>query len=845
MSVEAWFQSQGGAVAAARRAVSSDGRLLNAAVLAGMAGLVAGGTAYVLCGEPDGRGLGLLVLGVAIVALLASTRYAVGLVRIFLVASLVVVAVGLIDVGRGAIGRERAASARETAGELRTKLLAASKAADPARATGGGAAPAPDALAELGRLLAVAPPGPAIDSLRSLEADLRALLAGPSASARLAEQRRRVKALDLGALRGAAEAAVAAVEAAVLPKPAPAPASPKEAEEAVDQLCKAAGGAMHLDGAAPRCLADSTCSVLLAELELLGAGAEVEVARYEHALATDKAKEAAEKDLEEKLDKRAAAAGRRGRGVEDVDAVAAVRAGGGVLLGELPWIGGDGEEADQVPVDPGVVGWLLLAALSVLTYVALERRAARKALGPVVVQPIKENEPGPEDELFRTYVLRNVPAPGAVPGAAALVPVAELLDATKVPAGNAIGKLVAAVAVALGEKRGYTVTYRTVPTGTPATAPAATPTPAAAETPPTVPGATPTTIAVRVTDRRTKEVVHQRLVHDNAPAEALRKAAYWAATVVLARSDRVPHWAQWPADSSDALAAYHADDDKGEKPPVKLMEQAVAKAPGNGLLCLWLSNAYALEGQHLDAFELALRAATVNRHYVAARYRLAMAASLLASDVDANWVERPAHQRQRVTAMLRRYLSHGEKLAAALDAPDAKKALCTFALAELRDIDQRLGLFRVCFSALCRSERSYWLAFFRAEAGGVSARRQFMRAIASSRPAIVRRGVLSKGDFPKGDFPKGDQRSLLKDPWTFWQVAYNLACDDAIRADVEGMKAAEDALKHLEMALERPGSHQLTRAWVEKDPDLEPLHRLLRFTAFVEALPREQETDAD
>jgi peptidoglycan hydrolase-like protein with peptidoglycan-binding domain len=750
-----------------RRAVSPEGRTCNALVLAGLGVLLAGGLVRAMR-DPAATEVAWFGVALLVLVFVVATRFSRRLMRAAAVVGVVVIALGVVDVGRAATTRARLEAARGTASGLRARL---------------------DVL--------------------------------------VAPQSTRASGMD--------------PQAAV-------PASPSSAAayKAVEELCAAAQGSFPKDVAeADRLCAPSESSQTVAfrsrapgnRLSVLAARAGLEMARFEHDAATGKSKDALAVEVKAKVAAVARAATGAGGTAPAVDVLDAARAGGREVAGVLPWIAAAGRAPGSEPgLDLGAAGWAIAGALALLWYREVERRAACRALGPVVIKAAggKAEDLAAQEELFRTYVLRNVPNPGAVPGADALLPVTSLLAA--IPAAGIIGTVVNAVVSAASRQHGYTVAFRSITEGAGGSAK----------------DAPRTTIVVRVTDTRTGALVDQHLVRDENATEAVRKAAYWAAAVVLSRSDRVPHWARWPAGTSDALAAHHAADDTRGEPPLDKLVEAVSRVPRNGLLCLKLSHAYALEGRHLDAFELALRAASVDGHYVAARYRLAMTASMVASDVDANWLERPREQRDRVRATLQRYRpgrNRGGELAAALDAlavdmpavdtpaVDAcVRALCTFALGELDDVERLLKPYWVLVSALRRSERSYWLGFINRSDGGISTRRHFVHAVASARPAIqLRRGA--------GGIT--EPADLLGDKRTFWQVTYNLACADAVRAQQGQVTRAEDALTRLEAAIERPGSHQLTREWVEADPDLKPLAGLPRFRAFARALQTNRRSDAD
>src|SRR5262249_21180145 len=93
----------------------------------------------------------------------------------------------------------------------------------------------------------------------------------------------------------------------------------------------------------------------------------------------------------------------------------------------------------------------------------------------------------------------------------------------------------------------------------------------------------------------------------------------------------------------------------------------------------------------------------------------------------------------------------------------------------------------------------------------------------------------------------GEPSKMAKaDRRTTWQVDYNLACAYALRAncaksDVDGAKNdREQVFVHLQQALGRPFSSQLTREGAENDPAFAELKNCKRFRQFLDLLPRER-----
>ena len=595
---------------------------------------------------------------------------------------------------------------------------------------------------------------------------------------------------------------------------------------AIDGLCRAGVGAWSRVPGEPclptpqdhggRDLARAPVRRVVAERQ---ATAALALARAEVAAARDPAAATAARQQVDAREKALAdALAARDNPTPAVGVVDVVREGGNAVVRRLPLV-----DRRDVPYELSLVGWLVVAGLAIVGYRHLEIVNGTDGLGPVRVK-------GPDDDIeqFRTYLMWNVREPGAVPGAGALKPVTDLLGATSagVPGAAWLQKLIEALTAAVAIDHGYTVQFDVLSQATPTTK---------------------ATVAVRVHVTRTGQLIGQHVGTQDTTREAERSAAYWAAAVILGRSRKVPDWAEWSADTSDSLAAYFERSDANPENIDKLRE-AVQKAPTSGLLCLDLANAEAIRGNQFQAFQLALRVATLHPRYIASRYRLAVTASLLASDLGRHWDDVGQPDREEVLAALDRYQRPPTALVAALrDDPGGNaraELLCRFGLDELEVLRTDTTRRRVVFKALRQRERSYWFELVRPAIGRKSLRAQFRQSIESCKPAVK-----ARGDLPVEEDELRMQLHRVLDPRTLWLVPYNLACCNAIwqRHD-QAHPASEPPLGHgdhaaeavrlLEIAVERPGSFQLNVAWLDADPDLESLRNDPRFLRFRERVYR-------
>jgi len=502
--------------------------------------------------------------------------------------------------------------------------------------------------------------------------------------------------------------------------------------------------------------------------------------------------------------------------------------GGNAVIRRLPLVDRRG-----VPLALALTGWLVVAGLGIIGYRHLEIINGADGLGPVRVQGTDDDA-----ERFRTYLLWSIGEPGAVPGASALKPVTDLLGATAagVPGAAWLQRVVDALTAAVAVDHGYTVEYKVL-----------------AEPK----GAAGATMAVRVHVTRTGRLVGQHVATEPTKQEATRSAAYWAAAVIVSRSRKVPDWAEWSKETSDSLAAYFQESDAGDV-DIDVLRKAVLEAPTSGLLCLKLANAEALEDNRFRAFELTLRVATLHPRYIAGRYRMAVTAHLLAADPVRYWDEAPLASREAVLGALARYGAlgrHGgrppsgcvfgpDELVNALnEKPDPggdKKriALCLFAETELHRLRHDTTRRIVVFNALRQRERSYWYELLRPTRGAMGFRRQFRQSIESCKLPVRARGGITVTPAELTI-----QEGRAGDPRTLWLITYNLACYHAIRRTHPDPAAVPGSIDHvgeavrlLETAVERPGSYQLSRAWVDIDPDLQNLHNDHRFRRFQRSL---------
>lgn len=783
------------------------------------------------------RWLSMCLLGFIVLVRLIATRFSQSLLRAATVAVLVILAGGVISVGRAEevatrrrearaaatrLGREaavlladpRLSSAQDAKARARTAVDALTAdvgaVSDPVAKLVGG-----EIVGELQRGLTDNPLG-----ALSRVADLQKQLPAEPPPAAGANDASRLMTTQLGIVVDAMDDLAAATEI-------------QAAIPVIDLLCDDGDGVPEPQpqaGSGPRCGPrgkasghDLRAAPNRGLATLHQADAAVHLARAEAAVARDAAIGPARQTVDSRQQALADALARSADPTRASQLVDILREGANAVVRRLPLV-----DRRDVPLGLALTGWLVVVGVAIIGYRHLEIINGADGLGPVRVK-------GPDDDVeqFRTYLLWNVREPGAVPGASALKPVTDLLGATAsgVPGAAWLQRVIDAVTAAIAIDHGYTVEFDVLPEQA---------------------AGGDVSVAVRVHVTRTGEMIGQHVAIRPAKKSAERAAAYWAAAVILDRSRKVPDWAAWSADTADSLAAYFEPADEGGA-DINRLRDAVRRAPTSGVLTLDLANAEAIRRHQLRAFQLALRVATLHPRYVAGRYRLAVSASLLASDLAASWDAASKPERDAVLAALTRYPRPTSDALAALTAaptdPTRAGRLCAFALAELRALGVEVTRRRAAFKALRQRERSYWFDLMRPVRGGKSLRGQFQESIESCQPSVKARGGINVDD----DEVRL-QQDRARDRRTLWLVPYNLACCFAIwhahgedhpssePGQAHGDHAAE-AVRLLEMCVERPGSYQLNAAWVDADPDLDSLRHVDRFRYFRDNLLGQRAAD--
>jgi hypothetical protein len=427
-------------------------------------------------------------------------------------------------------------------------------------------------------------------------------------------------------------------------------------------------------------------------------------------------------------------------------------------------------------------------------------------------------------------VLQNLPEPGTAPGALSASQVTTLLDIAGGPLGT-VSKIVQTVLTVAGRRYGYQVSMD-VMTETPVASGISSGPGSVAGTAGTVTamssvGSTIVLARVMSVSRGTTLASHTFTEPDDE--DAVEAAGLWAAGYILNKSNRIPGWAAWNADTARALAVAGSRNDCTI--PLRVLESALHEAPDSGILLTRLGHRYELAGRRIDAISCYARAVTAHPHYWVARYRLA--AALGAMRHDERWSAKPASERRddlravgpAIIALCVHVGGELGQLQTDISPDDAPSHFKTLAIELFKALATDTRYKHRLVSALRRSERdSTWPSL---APMSTSAARRFH--------PLVKSAYMSLGD----EHALSELSKEAANPRSGWQISYNAACgyaSIATSADARKEEYAQKALCLLEQTLVRPGIHQLSANWVEEDPALSSLAGSPRFIKFLAQL---------
>lgn len=450
---------------------------------------------------------------------------------------------------------------------------------------------------------------------------------------------------------------------------------------------------------------------------------------------------------------------------------------------------------DGTPIELSAAGWLVLAGLLLIGYRWLEIQAGLHRTGPVTFQfEGKDKTESVEAIHFREAVLRNVREPGAVPGSTALAPVTDLLGDVTVTHGPLIKTALAAVQAVFATPSGYTIAASWRSDAAPRSDPDEEKDGDKEKAEDDAKDDGPAAVFVQISETRTGRQLASTTVSGDDANVAARKAGYWCAGWIIARSRDVPSWARWDESASTALAAYDWDD--GRNTTIDQLKEEISRAPTTGVLLVALGYRYDLDKRFGEAMELYARTRATHPRYVVGRYRASASLAMLASGYALHWAPLPEVTKDQIA----RHLNFSK---------DSDTPHLVAAAKRLAESDRAfVRPWLVVWASLRRAERVYWLLLLRSDL-----RRQLSLLARSGQLIMgVREGIQS------GDSDAKEREALEREAEradTSYQLAYNLACYRSLRGE------ADEAISWLYRALDHRYSGQLTKEWLLADPDLE------------------------
>jgi hypothetical protein len=497
----------------------------------------------------------------------------------------------------------------------------------------------------------------------------------------------------------------------------------------------------------------------------------------------------------------------------DVGALEALSATGAALgAGLLP-------SGSVPPLRPDLFFWIAVLVVAVLAYRLLEVRNAGIDPGPVEVEDVQGGAAAaappvgkdvvagvpkgdPHTAVLKHHLLKNVPEPGSVPGGEASRSVTDLVGLDPV-AGRVLTILVPLVRAVGLPRRGFVVRTSVI----------AVPLPPSAQTGVSRPGPTEWEVSIRVLSARTQRPLHLWTTRNGDVVQGLAEAGYAAAAWIGGASRGVPPWLRWLPDAAPAFREFtrRSEDpspvgEKDREERIDSLKRVLQSAPLSGQTLVLLGNEHDLAGRTLEALEYYRRAVDAHPGYSLARYRLGVSLAMAAGAA-----KDPCHGRR--LAVL-----------AGVDVAAANRSAATSA-----------DIRRAADRTLRSVSRSMWLLPWRRlsvhERSALPPLREWFGLVPVS--VSARGPVQARMDPPRGvvrlqrRLRDGILDLLVIRRGSSWQLSYNRACTEAVLAarsnGTSSRTHVERAFCHLERAVLRAGSEQLSAAWLEKDADLKCL----------------------
>jgi carbonic anhydrase/acetyltransferase-like protein (isoleucine patch superfamily) len=538
-------------------------------------------------------------------------------------------------------------------------------------------------------------------------------------------------------------------------------------------------------------------------------------------------------------------------------------------------------------VNLGVYGWIAVVAGLLLLYRWLEVTNNYRSAAPITVKTaiVGDGADTKGDQIaaqLKGVVAKaDVDAPALLPAGAKVEGLIDLVQHDTIPGGKTLGSALKAVWWTAFPPGGITVqpivTKRDVPGVNGAKASAV------------------HSVEISVATTRRGKPLYTDRYEDEDLRTAVAKAGYRVGAEALEFSRLVPSWTRWGNNGGEALRLYDRAtsrnelDRAGDKSALELLQRAHAIAPSNAQVRVAMGHEHDIAGERLKALRRHLEASLAHRRFLEARYRVITSLSMLADDIDNQWLgpartidrdacvdllvasgtlarapklyldenspligltvcstSSPAEPSRDLEAVLRRESAHGA---------DAKH-LITLALLHLAvvELDHLRGTtkrrWRLWYSVR-QTERAYWFRTLRQRNNAARKDRdrslrliiELRRILLSPPPLEPRvltahnRALIKKleDDVTKLVSPSGVDATTLYNAACFWSLTAASHKEDTELTQQSCTHRSVDLLRRATIA---PRGALPGPAWLRKDPDLKAVRDDPAFIALLDDLER-------
>jgi hypothetical protein len=528
-------------------------------------------------------------------------------------------------------------------------------------------------------------------------------------------------------------------------------------------------------------------------------------------------------------------------------------------------------------VNLGVYGWIAVVAGLLLLYRWLEVTNNYRSAAPITVKTaiVGDGADTKGDQIaaqLKGVVAKaDVDAPALLPAGAKVEGLIDLVQHDTIPGGKTLGSALKAVWWTAFPPGGITVqpivTKRDVPGVNGAKASAV------------------HSVEISVATTRRGKPLYTDRYEDEDLRTAVAKAGYRVGAEALEFSRLVPSWTRWGNNGGEALRLYDRAtsrnelDRAGDKSALELLQRAHAIAPSNAQVRVAMGHEHDIAGERMKALRRHLEASLAHRRFLEARYRVITSLSMLADDIDNQWLG-PARTIDRdacvdllvasgtlarapklyldenspligltvprLEAVLRRESAHGA---------DAKQVI-TLALLHLAvvELDHLRGTtkrrWRLWYSVR-QTERAYWFRTLRQRNNAARKDRdRSLRLIIALRRTLLSPPPLQPRDLTAHNkariekledevtelvSPSGVDATTLYNASCFWSLTAASHKEDTELTQQSCTRRSVELLRRATIA---PRGALPGPAWLRKDPDLKAVRDDPAFIALLDDLER-------